>query len=405
MKIGIIGGSIAGCASAIVLSRAGHDVMVFERSANELVGRGAGIATSPAMLQSLKDDDLLDQDIPFIHAGALEHVGKHPHKEPLGHAAGTVPIALECLNWGELQRNLRKRVPDNLYFKDHHIQSISSHADHAEITLKDGKRDAFDLVVCADGYRSLGRKTLFPQTELSYRGYVLWRGVLDEDRLNETAPLERTMQRLGYDGAHGVFYFVPKPKETDASKGRLLNWALYIPVPSHELNAFLTDKDGHTGSGSIAPGKMNATQEISLKKMAEEKLPSYYSEIIAQSHNTFVQAIFTASVAAYYQGRVCLVGDAGSVAQPFTASGVFKSISNGRELAEALASHVSIQEALDTWSKKQTLEGNRLTRVGEHLENALIWQIPDFGTMNTADMQHWQTTLSQASYVKEDSKA
>ena len=66
MKIGIIGGSIAGCATAIVLARSGHDIRVFERSASELKGRGAGIATSPKVLQSLKDEDILDIQEHFL---------------------------------------------------------------------------------------------------------------------------------------------------------------------------------------------------------------------------------------------------------------------------------------------------------------------------------------------------
>ena len=52
LSIGIVGGSIAGCAAAIELTRAGHEVAVFERSTGELKGRGAGIATAISMLQS-----------------------------------------------------------------------------------------------------------------------------------------------------------------------------------------------------------------------------------------------------------------------------------------------------------------------------------------------------------------
>jgi 2-polyprenyl-6-methoxyphenol hydroxylase-like FAD-dependent oxidoreductase len=40
LKVGIVGGSIAGCSAAILMSRAGHDVTVFERSRGVLQGRG-----------------------------------------------------------------------------------------------------------------------------------------------------------------------------------------------------------------------------------------------------------------------------------------------------------------------------------------------------------------------------
>ena len=45
LRIGVVGGSISGCAAAIEMSRAGYEVTVFERSAKALKGRGAGIGT------------------------------------------------------------------------------------------------------------------------------------------------------------------------------------------------------------------------------------------------------------------------------------------------------------------------------------------------------------------------
>jgi hypothetical protein len=40
MRVGIVGGSIAGCATGALLHRAGHDVIVFERSESGLVRPG-----------------------------------------------------------------------------------------------------------------------------------------------------------------------------------------------------------------------------------------------------------------------------------------------------------------------------------------------------------------------------
>ena len=402
MRIGIIGGSIAGCSAAIALSRAGHDVVVFERSASELKGRGAGIATSSNVLQSLKDDNFLDADIPSFHVEALNHVGKSPEKEPYGYEAGVLPIDLECMNWGDLQRNLRSRVHDKFYHKGHHVHEIVSlPSDEGLITLKNGESHSFDLIVCADGYRSRGRASLFPEAALKYRGYVLWRGVLSEDMLADTSPLEGKMQRLGYKGAHGVFYFVPR--QASETPHRLVNWALYIPVPEEELDAVLVDKNGRRLAGSIAPGDMRKEQELSLKRFASDALPGYYAQIIEQSTSTFMQAIYTANVPAYYQGRICLVGDAGMVAQPFTASGVFKSISNVRALSSALSTHNDVSEALATWSDEQVILGERLSQVGEKLEQALIWNIPDFSTITEEGMQAWYAALSSASYVQKKS--
>src|ERR1700756_3537608 len=60
MRVGIIGGSIAGCATAALLHRAGHDVTVFERSESGLVSRGAGILMVTTSWQDMTARGLVD---------------------------------------------------------------------------------------------------------------------------------------------------------------------------------------------------------------------------------------------------------------------------------------------------------------------------------------------------------
>ena len=60
LEVAVVGGSIAGCSAAILLSRAGHDVHVYERSPGGLVGRGGGIGTPGPVLQGLMDEGVVD---------------------------------------------------------------------------------------------------------------------------------------------------------------------------------------------------------------------------------------------------------------------------------------------------------------------------------------------------------
>ncbi len=45
----------------------------------------------------------------------------------------------------------------------------------------------FDLVVCADGYRSMGRGLIDPGATPCYRGMVSWRGLLRESDIGVDA--------------------------------------------------------------------------------------------------------------------------------------------------------------------------------------------------------------------------
>ena len=60
LRVGIVGGSIAGCAAAIELERAGCEVTIFERSTGSLKDRGAGIGIPFALLELLQERDLFD---------------------------------------------------------------------------------------------------------------------------------------------------------------------------------------------------------------------------------------------------------------------------------------------------------------------------------------------------------
>ena len=53
-KVIVIGGSLGGLFAANLLLRAGWDVHVYERVAEELQGRGAGIVTHPELMDALK---------------------------------------------------------------------------------------------------------------------------------------------------------------------------------------------------------------------------------------------------------------------------------------------------------------------------------------------------------------
>ena len=60
-SVGIIGGSIAGCASAIALSRLGCAVTVLERSSSGLKDRGSGIAVPvPLRDEQGRDETRID---------------------------------------------------------------------------------------------------------------------------------------------------------------------------------------------------------------------------------------------------------------------------------------------------------------------------------------------------------
>jgi len=393
LKIGIVGGAIAGSTAAIELTRAGHEVTVFERTIGQLKGRGAGISTPVSMLNGLIERDLLDADFPHFTVAEMPLIGRSVADDRLGHTAWTLPVSLAALNWVDLYRNLRKRVPDQVYHQGINVVGAGMYnADTAELQLDDGNVMGFDLVIFADGAQSFGRRLLCPDAEIEYRGYVLWRGVLDEKDLDDTSPLESSMPRLSYKGLSGhlVLYFVPGRDGSTAKGERLVNWEAYIPVHAEELPNFLTDRQGRQRPGAIPPRAMRPEEESRLKKVMSDHLPSYYAGIINASENTFAQAIYTINPPAYYKGRMCLMGDAGALAPPFTRSGVFKGIHNALELTSTLQDNDNNAGlTLRLWEAGQLKTGHELVILGEQMEQAFIWDPVDFSRMDEQSAAAW----------------
>jgi 2-polyprenyl-6-methoxyphenol hydroxylase-like FAD-dependent oxidoreductase len=73
-RVAVVGGSIAGCAAAAELARAGCEASIFERSASALDDRGAGIFAPPSHLHLLRSRNLVDGDMPTVDRSRAERV-------------------------------------------------------------------------------------------------------------------------------------------------------------------------------------------------------------------------------------------------------------------------------------------------------------------------------------------
>ena len=393
MRVGIIGGSVAGCATAALLHRAGHDVTVFERSESDLVSRGAGIGTPTAVWQDMMARGLIDGTLSACRADYMRYVTRGPgtgQQRWLGDAGGQGSLML--LNWAHLYQCLRRGVPDDLYRSASTVELIEARPDGTTLHLGPGGSVDFDLVVCADGYRSTGRGLIDPGATPCYRGMVSWRGLLRESDIGVDALDGCDLLRVGYLGGHGVLYYIPGSGQSTEPGDRLLAWGYYLQVPEGALSSVLVDDQERQQSSSVPFGKVHPQVRAALEARLAALLPPVLFKVVQQSRNSAIQAIYSVVPRSYARDRMCLVGDAGALFPPFTTSGVLKAVANVTSLADALDGAPAIGDALRRWSRAQLQVAAQVMPRAEHVERSEVFNMPDLTTLPTRATNDWMTS-------------
>ena len=211
---------------------------------------------------------------------------------------------------GVLFRSLRKRVPDEIYHQGAEVTDLRAQPDGSiEVRLASGAARRFDLVVCADGYESIGRRRLYPDAEIAGARYFLWRGMIDEWHMPLPASLAETVTFFGYPYGHGFVYYVPSPVHGAEPGKRRLNWAFHETIAGKGIPGIVADADGYVRKG-LAPGAANAAQIAYCRAMARKYFPPYFGDVVAATERPFIQPVRDWGVPRYTDGRICLMGDA-----------------------------------------------------------------------------------------------
>jgi 2-polyprenyl-6-methoxyphenol hydroxylase-like FAD-dependent oxidoreductase len=142
---------------------------------------------------------------------------------------------------------------------------------------------------------------------------VTWRGLLHESDLRAD-PLDGCdLLRVGFQGGHGVLYYIPGSGSGAEPGKRLLVCGYYLQVPEGALSSVLVDDQERQQSSSVPFGKVHPRVKAGLESRLADLLSSALFEVVQQSSKSAIQAIYSVAPRGYARDRVCLVGDAGAV--------------------------------------------------------------------------------------------
>ena len=122
-KIVIIGGSISGCAIAILLENADYDITILERSSGHLKqGNGTGVSLPFSLIQQCINYNLLDENIPFLKAKSRTFSRKDTLHNSVNFWKQDLQVA--TLNWNHIYESLRSRVDLEKYHSNSEVKFI-----------------------------------------------------------------------------------------------------------------------------------------------------------------------------------------------------------------------------------------------------------------------------------------
>lgn len=368
--MGIVGGSVAGCAMAIAGVRAGARVTVHERSEGALRDRGFGIVIPPALHQRLVAAGYLSAGMPTAPVPTRVWLARDPGRRHAARELARGPSPVTPCHWGLLWSALRAELGDARYHRGRPVVSVARlPSGEGEIRTAEGAR-AYDIVVGADGPRSLTRAMIAPGAQAVEAGYAVWRGTIPSSALSgRHGPLELLRSAwvtLGFPGGHGVFYLIP-----GADPGsRLLAYAIYGPPPD-----------------SPDP----AVRAAHVRHLAEEHFPAQWAHIVARSEHASMacHAVGDHLAPRTAEAPFLLAGDAASVTRPHTAGGATKALEDALCLERVLGASATPAEALHRYARERSGEGARLVELGRRLGHAMVERTPDWGAMGPAEVESW----------------
>jgi 2-polyprenyl-6-methoxyphenol hydroxylase-like FAD-dependent oxidoreductase len=339
----IVGGSMAGMLAGNMLVRQGWTVEILERSKEGLEGRGAGIVPQRSLLAALGRAGVT------VRSDIGIRVTKRVAYDRAGTAFAAHPYDQYSTSWSLLYNLLRDAFPAQHFHAGRNVIDIVQHSDSATAILDDGTTFKGDLLIGADGMRSVVRRALFPEVQPRYVGYLSWRGMLEE---RHTTPdfVESCFASLNFsfpDGEELIGYPVAGAGGAVDVGRRRFNIMWYRPVaPGAELRDMFTGSDGVHYETGIPPALVRPGLIAAMKDDASRLFPSVFADVIARMEGMFVQAIYDLESDVMGRGRVAVIGDAAFVARPHCGAGVSKAADDAASLTSALSANDQIPDAI-----------------------------------------------------------
>lgn len=359
-SVAIVGGSVGGLAAGVCLRQIGCDVEIYERSSEELSGRGAGIVVQPQLARLI--GDIAGQRLPITSCMTRRQIDAATSRHD------DLVMPQQFTSWSAIIGALRKAFPAEHYHAGRALTGFEQKSDLVSLQFGDEVIQA-DTTIFADGSGSFGRRRFEPDSTPAYAGYIAWRGTVAEADLPDELQAffhNRFTFTAARNGGHALCYFIPGDDAATQVGKRRLNWVWYETVAEGaDLDELLLDRNGQQRRRSISAGMMGEMPKAYLRANAERELDPWFRQLIELTTDPFVQAIEDLAVDRMAYDQVCLLGDAAFVVRPHTAGATAKASGDAMTLADAIKRQPDdIPGALRNYEAARLPAGRSMSHLG-----------------------------------------
>lgn len=341
LNIAIVGAGYGGAAAAKALSLLGANVNVYEQ-ASQMREVGAGIGLRPATMARFRQwgifDAIANVSSPSDYFEILTATGQPIMKDTWPEFGDQTQTYL--IHRGDFIEALLGVLPEGMVHLGHKLETLEDKGGRTVLTFTNGKSVEADLVVGADGIKSVVREQLFSDKGPVFSGEHAYRAVIPADDAYGMVADDNLRM---YMGRGTKVYLLPLRHRNQMS---------------FDITALCPDS---TWAPTITKEDLVATVEG-----FDERIVNIARGLDMDTVN--IRAVYDIDpVDTWHSDSVVLMGDAAHSMLHHQGQGANSAIEDAGALADALAQSDSVKEALALFQatrKPVTDELQRISRQG-----------------------------------------
>jgi 2-polyprenyl-6-methoxyphenol hydroxylase-like FAD-dependent oxidoreductase len=316
VRVLVAGGGIAGLGAAVALTQRGIEVDLVERNPAWRTN-GAGIMLNPNGERALRalglDAAVLDAGFRVETMRIMDATGSELGVFPAEHWSGIGGVI--AIHRDALQQVLLEAASGSHLTLGSSVSGIDDDGSHVNVTMADGSKASYSLVVIAEGIRSTTRDAVFGTTEPRPVGQTYWRTAVN-DELVDMLTMVNDRDR----------YVSVLP----LGKGRT-----YVAVQTHSIHP------------DVPRDERIATMRAACAGLAGP-VPAVL-DAVRSDDDVFVNVAEEMPTILWRRSRVVVIGDAAHALSPSFGQGANLALEDAVVLADELAARDDVIASLDAF--------------------------------------------------------